>query len=58
MKSKSGGKRAIPEVRDLAVQVPLDLLKRVKVAAVMRDVTLKQLVTDALEAYLTKEGKK
>jgi len=48
----------MPEVRDLAVQVPLDLLKRVKVAAVMRDVTLKQLVTDALEAYLTKEGKK
>jgi post-segregation antitoxin (ccd killing protein) len=40
------------ELRDLNVQVPHELLKRAKIAAVNRDVTLRELVSAALESYL------
>ena len=37
------------------VRLPPDLLRRAKIAAVERDTSLQQLVTEALDAFLHKE---
>ena len=47
-----------PMLKATVVRLPVDLVRRVKIAAVQRDTSLQQLVTAALEAYLDKEGKR
>jgi predicted HicB family RNase H-like nuclease len=51
---KKKGKEATPMLKSTMVRLPPDLLRRAKIAAVERDTSLQQLVTEALEAYLRK----
>jgi predicted HicB family RNase H-like nuclease len=47
-----------PMLRATIVRLPVDLLKRAKISAVKRDSSLNQLITEAIEAYLKKEGER
>jgi len=45
-------------LKSTMVRLPPDLLRRAKIAAVERDSSLQKLVTEALEAFLRKEGRR
>jgi predicted HicB family RNase H-like nuclease len=50
-------KEATPMLKPTMVRLPPDLLRRAKIAAVERDTSLQQLVTEALDAFLRKGGR-
>ena len=54
MKSKKPKKEKtmLKETRALLVQIPADLMTRLKVTAVMENIALKDLVAEALESHL------
>jgi len=45
-----------PMLKATIVRLPVDLLRRAKIAAVERDSSLQQLITAAIEDYLKKGG--
>ena len=55
-KPRTGGES--PRMRKLIVSIPEDLHKRLKIFAVEQDVTVKEFVTEAIEAALKKGGKR
>jgi predicted HicB family RNase H-like nuclease len=44
-----------PMLKQMIVRVPAELLRKAKKAAIDRDTSLQQMVTEALEGYLRKE---
>lgn len=50
-------KETIPEIRALTVELPEDLLKRMKIAAVEHDTTLKAIVEEAIRRELARSEK-
>jgi predicted HicB family RNase H-like nuclease len=47
-----------PMLKQMIVRLPADLLRKLKIAAIERDQSLQQIVTDAVEGYLRKEGRR